>query len=70
MTLLGKLRDTNTIVEITKVADYVCWSDEAGWLCITSHVGKPKRLQHDFRWIPASTPFWWVRETAFSSHQN
>ena len=50
------------IVEIVRVADAVQFSQERGWICITQEVGQPTRKQPQFKWIPSSTRFDWVRE--------
>jgi hypothetical protein len=44
------------------VADAVQFSSERGWVCITQQVGQPVRKQTQFKWVPASTRFDWVKE--------
>lgn len=50
------------IVEITRTADRVAFSDERGWICICYDVGKEEHRKMQFAWIPASTRFDWVRD--------
>jgi len=63
MRTLAKLNDR--LVEILAVRDRVEFSDESGWILITTEVGQDPRRQMNFRWVPASTRFEWVRELAF-----
>jgi hypothetical protein len=60
MITVAKFQDK--IVEIVRVADAVQFSSERGWVCITQEVGQPARKQTQFKWVPASTRFDWVRE--------
>jgi hypothetical protein len=63
MRTLAKLNDR--LVEILAVRARVEFSDESGWILITTEVGQDPYRQMNFQWIPASTRFEWVREFAF-----
>jgi hypothetical protein len=34
-------------------------------VCVTPDVHKADRAKHDFKWVPASTRFEWVRTFSF-----
>lgn len=53
------------IVEVIRVTETVGFSDEKGWVCITHDVDMPDRRKMNFKWVPASTQFEWVREFKF-----
>jgi hypothetical protein len=63
MRTLAKLNDR--LVEILAVRDRVEFSDQPGWILITTDVGQDPCRQMNFRWVPATTRFEWVREFAF-----
>jgi hypothetical protein len=52
----------NRIVQIVQVAYRVGFSTERGWVMICTDWHKSERLKSEFRWVPASTRFEWVRE--------
>ena len=60
---VAKMNDK--IVQVVRVADCVAFSQDRGWVCVTPDVDKADRAKHDFRWVPASTRFEWVRTFSF-----
>jgi len=63
MTVIAKFQ--GKIVEVIRVTETVGFSKDKGWVCITSDVGVPERKKMQFKWVPASTQFEWVREFKF-----
>jgi hypothetical protein len=63
MTVIAKFQ--GKIVEVIRVTETVGFSTEKGWVCITTDVGVPERKKQQFKWVPASTEFEWVREFKF-----
>ncbi len=55
----------NQLFEVVKVADQVQFSEDRGWVLVTPDVGAPERKKMTFKWMPASTPFEWVRTFTF-----
>lgn len=55
----------NRLVRVVKYADSVQFSDARGWVLVTPDVDMPERKQREFKWVPASTRFEWVRSFAF-----
>lgn len=55
----------NQLFEVVKVADHVQFSEDCGWVLVTPDVGAPERKKMTFKWMPASTPFEWVRTFTF-----
>ncbi len=55
----------NQLFEVVKVADRVQFSEDRGWVLVTPDVGAPERKKMTFKWMPARTPFEWVRTFAF-----
>jgi len=53
------------IVQVVSVRDRVAFSPVRGWVCVTPDVDKADRAKHDFKWVPASTRFEWVRTFDF-----
>ena len=60
---VGKL--DGRLVEVIRVEDTVAFSSERGWVMICLDFEEPERKKKHFKWIPASTPFEWVREFNF-----
>ena len=52
-------------VEVVRVAETVAFSDRTGWVMICMDWEQPERKKSQFRWVPASTRFEWVREFCF-----
>lgn len=55
----------NRLVEVVRVADTVAFSEDRGWVMVCTDWEQPERKKQQFRWVPASTRFEWVREFAF-----
>ena len=55
----------NRLVQVVRVADQVGFSQERGWVMLCLDWEQPERKKQQFRWVPASTRFDWVREFAF-----
>jgi hypothetical protein len=53
------------LFEVVKVAESVGFSEDKFWVLVTPDVGAPERKKMTFKWMPASTPFEWVRTFAF-----
>ena len=53
------------MVEVVKVADTVAFSDTPGWIMICMDFEKVYRKRSEFKWVPATTRFDWVREFGF-----
>ncbi len=63
MTVVAKMNDR--LVEVVKVAATVQFSNTPGWVLICLDFEQGERKKSQFRWLPASTRFEWVREFAF-----
>jgi hypothetical protein len=61
MTTVAKMED-GRIVEIVRVAARVAFSDAVGWVCVCFDFGVCERRKQQFKWVPASTRFEWVRD--------
>lgn len=55
----------NRLVQVVRVADRVGFSQDRGWVMVCLDWEQPERKKQQFRWVPASTRFDWVREFAF-----
>ena len=64
---VAKMNDK--IVQVVSVRDRVAFSQDRGWVCVTPDVDKADRAKHNFRWVPASTRFEWVRTFNFKEHK-
>jgi len=53
------------LVEIVKIADQVKFSNTRGWVMICMDFEQVDRKKSEFKWIPASTRFDWVKEFSF-----
>lgn len=53
------------LVQVVRVADTVAFSTERGWVMVCFDWEQAERKKSQFRWVPASTRFDWVREFAF-----
>jgi hypothetical protein len=60
MTTVAKMN--GKLVEIVKVADAVKFSNTRGWVMICMDWEQAERKKSEFKWLPASTRFDWVRE--------
>ena len=64
MIKVAKMTD-GRVVEVVRVADTVGFSSERGWVMVCMDFEKVDRKKSEFKWIPASTRFDWVKEFAF-----
>ena len=64
MIKVAKMTD-GRVVEVVRVADTVGFSSERGWVMVCMDFEKADRKKSEFKWIPASTRFDWVKEFAF-----
>jgi hypothetical protein len=64
MTVVAKMTD-GRMVEVVRVADTVGFSSERGWVMVCMDFEKTDRKKSEFKWVPASTRFDWVKEFAF-----
>ena len=53
------------IVQVVRVADTVGFSQERGWVMICFDFEQIERRKQQFKWVPASTRFEWVRSYSF-----
>ena len=53
------------LVQVVRVADRVGFSTERGWVMLCMDWEQAERKKQQFRWVPASTRFEWVRTFAF-----
>ena len=60
MTTVAKMN--GKLVEIVKFADAVAFSNTRGWVMICIDWEQAERKKTEFKWLPASTRFDWVRE--------
>jgi hypothetical protein len=50
------------VVQVVRVADTVAFSTERGWVMVCFDWEQAERRKSQFRWVPASTRFEWVRQ--------
>ena len=60
MTTVAKIN--GKLVEIVKFADAVAFSNTRGWVMICIDWEQAERKKSEFKWLPATTRFDWVRE--------
>jgi hypothetical protein len=63
MTTVAKME--GRVVEVVRTADTVGFSTERGWVMVCFDFEQAERKKSQFRWVPASTRFEWVREFCF-----
>jgi hypothetical protein len=63
MTVVAKMN--GRLVEIVKVADEVKFSNTRGWVMICMDFEQADRKKSQFKWLPATTRFEWVKEFCF-----
>lgn len=61
MMVIAKMTD-GRIVQIVRVADTVQFSQDKGWVFICYDFDKINRRREQFKWIPITTQFTWVRD--------
>lgn len=54
-------RIQDRLVEVVRYADRVAFSEDRGWFMVCTDWQQPERKKQQFRWVPASTRFDWVR---------
>ena len=64
MIKVAKMTD-GRMVAVGRVADPVRFSPEPGWVMVCFDFEKPFRKRAEFKWMPATTRFDWVREYTF-----
>ena len=55
----------NRVVQVMRVADRVGFSEDRGWVMVCFDWEQAERRKSQFRWVPASTRFEWVRSFRF-----
>ncbi len=63
MTVVAKMN--GRVVEVMRTAETVAFSSERGWVMVCFDFEQVERKKSQFRWVPASTRFEWVREFCF-----
>lgn len=53
------------LVEVIRVAETVGFSEDRGWVLVCTDFETAERRKQQFKWVPASTRFEWVRTFAF-----
>ena len=61
--VVGKMN--GRLVEVVRVADTVPFSEERGWVMVCMDFETSERRKQQFKWVPASTRFEWVRNFRF-----
>ena len=61
MVTVAKMTD-GKIVQVVRVANTVGFSSDPGWIFICYDFDKVDRRREQFKWVPQSTPFVWVRD--------
>jgi len=64
MIKVAKMAD-GRVVEVVRVAKTVRFSPEPGWVMVCFDFEKPLSKRAEFKWMPATTRFDWVREYTF-----
>ena len=65
MTTVAKMN--GRVVEVIRVAETVGFSTERGWVMVCMDFEQPERKKQQFKWVPATTRFDWVREFNFGA---
>ena len=53
------------VVQVVRVTDTVGFSQDRGWVMVCFDFEQPERKKQQFKWVPATTRFEWVREFTF-----
>jgi hypothetical protein len=61
MITVAKMAD-GRMVQVVRVADTVGFSPEPGWVMVCFDFERPFSKRAEFKWMPATTRFQWVRE--------
>jgi hypothetical protein len=63
MTIIAKIQDK--IVEVIRVTEIVGFSKEKGWIMVCTDFEQPEHKKQQFKWMPTTTKFEWIREFKF-----
>lgn len=63
MMVVAKLN--GKLFEVIRVVDSVAFSKDKGWVMLCVDFEQPERKKQQFKWVPASTRFEWVRDFGF-----
>lgn len=61
--VVAKMKDR--VVQVMRVSDTVGFSQERGWVMVCMDWEQAERKKSQFKWVPASTRFEWVRSFSF-----
>jgi hypothetical protein len=61
--IVAKMKDR--VVQVMRVADSVGFSKERGWVMVCMDWEQAERKKSQFKWVPASTRFEWIRSFSF-----
>ena len=61
--VVAKMKDR--VVQVMRVADTVGFSSERGWVMVCIDWEQADRKKSQFKWVPASSQFEWVRSFSF-----
>lgn len=61
--VVAKMKDR--VVQVMRVSDSVGFSQERGWVMVCMDWEQAERKKSQFKWVPASTRFEWVRSFSF-----
>jgi hypothetical protein len=64
MITVAKMTD-GRVVEIVRAAEKVGFSPDRGWVMVCMDFEKMYGKRTEFKWVPATTRFDWVKEFAF-----
>ena len=65
MVTVAKMTD-GKIVEIVRFVESVGFSADKDWVMVCFDFEKMDRRREQFKWVPATTRFTWVREYEFA----
>lgn len=60
---IGKMN--GKLVQIIKTANAVPFSTDTGWVMVCFDFEQAERKKFNFKWVPSSTRFEWIREFDF-----
>ena len=64
MVIVAKMTD-GRVVQVMRVTETVGFSDQKDWVMVCFDFEKIDRKREQFKWVPATTRFDWVREFSF-----
>jgi len=62
--IVAKMTD-GRFVQVMRVTETVGFSDEKDWVMVCFDFEKIDRKREQFKWVPATTRFDWVRDFSF-----